>query len=191
MKEHMSNDTDDVQIKTFDLSKDDAIEHLIGVAKSHGEDEDPDHEVGDLQDLIRCMWSKMAEAPRRAFLEDKAVGQILEAAMCGEDLPYIHGTWTHLFGSGRTETAVRLVYDLREERIVAMQLLGLPGPSFCTASQAEILDVEDSLKNANSEALSDPSEYGLARAYVLPTWAWADGAAEQFDAQPARERPRG
>ena len=34
----------------------DPIERLIASAQRHGDMGDPDHEVGDLQDLLRPMW---------------------------------------------------------------------------------------------------------------------------------------
>lgn len=184
----MNEDTSspsDCDGQSFDLAGDGALEHLISAAQKHGEDSDPDHEVGDLQDLLRSMWGRLSEDQRRDFLHDDAVVEVLESSMLGADLPYVHGNWNHLFGSGSKETTVRLVFDTQESRIVAMQITGWPYSQ--DASLAEILDVQDSLKNANPEALEQPGDYGLARAYVLPAWAVP---LVQVD-QPRREIQRG
>lgn len=41
---------------------------LIEAAQHHGEDSDPDHEVGDLQDHLRAMWSILTAEQREHFL---------------------------------------------------------------------------------------------------------------------------
>lgn len=51
------------------------IEKLILAAQHHGEDGDsPDHEVGDLQDLLRACWTKMTPKARaevfREFIDE-------------------------------------------------------------------------------------------------------------------------
>lgn len=42
------------------------IEDLLACAQAHGEDDDPDHEVGDLQDLLRACWAVMTPEQREA-----------------------------------------------------------------------------------------------------------------------------
>jgi len=176
-------------IRSFSLSDDGALEHLFSAAQKHGEFDDPDHEVGDLQDLLRDVWGRLSEDQKRDFLESDAAANVLEVAGCSGELPYIHGAWTHLFGSGRQETTVHLVYGLKEERIVAMQIQDGPSSDNCVpASRAEIDDVEDSLKNANPEALENPEDYGLSRGYVLPVWA---GDIAVPAAEVRRDAPRG
>ena len=58
----------------------DMIEVLLSVAKTHGEDCDPDHEVGDLQDLLRPMWSVMTPTQQRDFLASEEVATMLSGA---------------------------------------------------------------------------------------------------------------
>jgi len=43
------------------------IEHYIRAAEQHGIDDDPDHEVGDLQDHLRDMWNLLTPEQRSAF----------------------------------------------------------------------------------------------------------------------------
>jgi hypothetical protein len=40
------------------------IEQLIDAARAHGEDSEADHEVGDLQEVLRACWSQMTHAAR-------------------------------------------------------------------------------------------------------------------------------
>jgi hypothetical protein len=36
------------------------VETLIAAAKQHGMQSEPDHEIGDLVDIARFMWSQLA-----------------------------------------------------------------------------------------------------------------------------------
>jgi hypothetical protein len=56
------------------------IDHLLAVAKQHGEDSEPDHEVGDLQAFLRAAWARMNEQQMAAFFADPVVAQTYEAA---------------------------------------------------------------------------------------------------------------
>ena len=43
------------------------VEFYIEAAQQHGEDSEPDHEVGDLQDFLRAMWAVLSVEQRRQF----------------------------------------------------------------------------------------------------------------------------
>jgi hypothetical protein len=47
---------------------DNSIEALIQSAKQHGLDSEPDHEVGDLQQLVRLAWGIMTDLQRDDLL---------------------------------------------------------------------------------------------------------------------------
>lgn len=47
------------------------VEDVLKAAHRHGQGDDPDHEVGDLQDALRLAWSLMTEKQRKAFLQDE------------------------------------------------------------------------------------------------------------------------
>lgn len=48
------------------------VERIIDAAQKHGEQSEPDHEVGDLQDVLRKCWEEMTVAQRQAvFAESK------------------------------------------------------------------------------------------------------------------------
>jgi len=83
----------------------------------------------------------------------------------------VSDSWSHLFGPGAAETEVCFIYDRTVERIVAMAAKN--GYKWVPCSPAEIADVEDSLKNANSEALDDPESWDMDEcdAKDLPDWA--------------------
>lgn len=53
----------------------------LGAAQAHGEDSDPDHEVGDLQDFLRAAFKIMTPDQRKAFALDESVQQTLEGAL--------------------------------------------------------------------------------------------------------------
>lgn len=93
---------------------------------------------------------------------------------------YIHGDWDHLFGSRRTPTDLRICFDLKKNQLVAMEVQ--QGSGFTAASQDEIADVEDSLKNSNDDALVAPQAYGLEASNTLPDWTKA--YVQESDDQP-------
>jgi hypothetical protein len=44
--------------------REDDLEALFALARRHGEHDDPDHEVGDLQDLCRALWGLLTPGQR-------------------------------------------------------------------------------------------------------------------------------
>ncbi len=59
---------------------------LISAARQHGKDDDPEHEVGDLQDLVRAMWRLMTPSQRVATLRAAEV-QAIAQTITGAELP--------------------------------------------------------------------------------------------------------
>lgn len=56
------------------------VEDIIDGARQHGENEDPDHEVGDLQDVLRFTWGLLTEDQRLRVLESgDAINPLREA----------------------------------------------------------------------------------------------------------------
>jgi hypothetical protein len=45
----------------------DILDLILAAAKRHGEDGDPDMEVGDLQQLARDLWAMLTPKQRKAF----------------------------------------------------------------------------------------------------------------------------
>ena len=43
----------------------DLVEEIIAAAERHGEQSEPDHEVGDLQDALRAAWALLSPDQRR------------------------------------------------------------------------------------------------------------------------------
>ena len=96
-----------------------------------------------------------------------------ELEALGVHIPrYIVGEWNHLFGPGKRETETRICYDTESEQIVAAQIKDGPADDdFVAANRWQIADLEDSLKNANPEAISNPDDFGLEFEDELPEWA--------------------
>lgn len=55
-------------------------ERVITAAKQHGDDSEPEHEVGDLQDVVRAMWHLMAPHQRVAMMRMPEVQQVFQSA---------------------------------------------------------------------------------------------------------------
>ena len=68
-------DADHMEVPPWRLQRapDDAIEAAITVADWHGEDDDPDHTVGDLQDLLREAWKAMTVEQKLRFMRSETV----------------------------------------------------------------------------------------------------------------------
>jgi len=174
----------------------DPVEHLIRGAERHAEVDDPDHEVGDLQDLLRAAWSVMPPPVRHRFLQTQAVKEAIVAldgyGEMATEVPYIHGNWGHLFGVGSRETMTRFVLDVAEQKIVAMQIQDGPlADRWINATREMILDFQDSVLNANGECLGAPEEFHLERAYILPEWAAPITADPEQAVQAQMPRERG
>lgn len=57
-----------------------ALERLLQAADNHAEDAgEPDHAVGDLQDLLRAAWALMTVEQRRALVTSDAAEALIEA----------------------------------------------------------------------------------------------------------------
>ena len=55
-----------------------SFNNALIAAKRHGENSDPDHEVGDLQDMLRVAWALMTETQRQKLLNSTAVKGLIE-----------------------------------------------------------------------------------------------------------------
>lgn len=78
-------------------------------------------------------------------------------------------SWGHIF-EGFGEREVRFVFDRKTGLLVSADInCGVWQP----ASRIQRQDVQDSLVNANPEALDRPVEYGLIEADEPPEWASA------------------
>jgi hypothetical protein len=85
---------------------------------------------------------------------------------------YITGTWGHLFGPGnKRETLTEFVYDTEDESLVAVLVQHDAAlDKWEISSEHQRADLEDSLKNANPEALDNPHEWNLDYTDELPDW---------------------
>jgi hypothetical protein len=54
------------------------VESYISAAAAHGRESEPDHEVGDLQQLLRAAWGIMSPEQRAAWRDDAFVREVLE-----------------------------------------------------------------------------------------------------------------
>ena len=81
-------DSDEAQRETEATSGGDLLDvnFYLGAAEQHGEDSDPDHEVGDLQDWLRVAFTIMTPEQRRAFAVRDEVRATLDAALGDDDL---------------------------------------------------------------------------------------------------------
>jgi len=43
------------------------LRRLFAAAERHGNESDPEHEVGDLQDLVRLLWSRVDVSARESI----------------------------------------------------------------------------------------------------------------------------
>lgn len=53
------------------------IGRILAAAKRHGEQSEPDHEVGDLQVILRAMWRVLTPEQRDAFMDADECRELL------------------------------------------------------------------------------------------------------------------
>ncbi len=53
------------------------IEYFIELARTHGAD-DPEREIGDLQDLLRVAWTLMTSSQRTSLVESDEAQAMME-----------------------------------------------------------------------------------------------------------------
>ena len=51
---------------------------LLAAAQSHGENSEPDHEVGDLQTIFQACWSVMTPEQRAEMLSAREMRELLD-----------------------------------------------------------------------------------------------------------------
>ncbi len=56
------------------------LEDLLAMVQQHGQDSEPDHEVGDLHDLCTAMWAVLTSAQRRQVVASEEVSDLIESA---------------------------------------------------------------------------------------------------------------
>ena len=86
---------------------------------------------------------------------------------------YITGNWGHIFEGERSERMTRVVLDATTRKVLVLQVQRnrAVADSYGLSSRTELLDVEDSMVNANPELFDDPNAFGLEATGSLPDWA--------------------
>lgn len=59
--------------------KDPRVERILKAAEQHGQNSEPDHEVGDLQDVLRAAWSLMSTEQRNQLMAAAETVNVLQA----------------------------------------------------------------------------------------------------------------
>lgn len=67
------------------MEQETGIELYIEAAEQHGKDSEPDHEVGDLQDVARKMWEIMSPGQRMKLMADADVREVVEMNLSDVD----------------------------------------------------------------------------------------------------------
>jgi hypothetical protein len=80
---------------------------------------------------------------------------------------YVFGVWGHIFGVGMPEVMLDFVYDRETEKVIRLKIL-TNHQKVLDASKEQILDFEDSLTNANPDAIEFPSEWDLSESDEIP-----------------------
>jgi hypothetical protein len=77
--------------------------------------------------------------------------------------------WGHIFDDRSGEVMTRFAYDRAEGRMVHVQYQR--DHAWHDGDAATVADVEDSLKNANPDAIVNPQDWDLEATDELPDWA--------------------
>ncbi|GEM_PF-6998102 len=84
------------------------------------------------------------------------------------------GYWGHIFDEKQGEVMTEWVYDTQEEQLIGALVASDRSPKLASWQEAtadELADLEDSIKNANSDALEKPEDWGLTYTDELPDYA--------------------
>jgi hypothetical protein len=86
---------------------------------------------------------------------------------------YITGYWGHIFDGERSERMTRVVLDATTQKLLVLHVQRNRAviDSYELSTRSELLDVEDSMINANSELFDDPNAFDLEVTASLPAWA--------------------
>lgn len=124
---------------------------------------------------VRRAWgaveAAVASVVRGVQREDDGDRDGDDSSEQGEPRYLVSEGWGHLFGPGNNETTVRFVFDREVHRIIMMEYQ--ERGQWRRATAFDIADVQDSLLNANGEALDKPGEYDCSNSHDLPEWAKA------------------
>lgn len=155
--------TFDISRMVKDMSKGD-LDKLIGqLSRSHGQDLDY---IGE-----KAGVTAQHNGPFTIKIDAEELQQFVESG-CDLTARYITGRWGHLFGpDNKRETLTEFVYDTEEEQLVGVLIqYDAALDKWELASEHKRADLEDSLKNANPDALDNPHDWDLDYTDELPEW---------------------
>jgi hypothetical protein len=55
-----------------------SLQRILDAARRHGEESDPDHETGDLIDVLRAVWPLVPPNQRRRVMKGERIAGLLE-----------------------------------------------------------------------------------------------------------------
>lgn len=147
---------------SLDAMKQPDIETLIAASLQHGQDSEPDHEVGDLQAYLRAGWGLLTTDQRMALLNHPRLKSALEAT--GEEALLVIEKLQHSEGGenlfdifqehGNDEGADAEISDLQDALRTCWDVL-------TSEQRAELLEldsVQETYENATMEPLFPVAE---------------------------------
>ena len=105
------------------------LSRLLRAAERHGSESDPDHEVGDLQDVLKAAFGCLTKYQRVKFMGSEAVKDLLDEWGDGRSATEVHATILKDEDGGVLPVVVRFEND--------MVLIHLAGHSNHTLGDAE------------------------------------------------------
>lgn len=107
------------------------VELVIDAARQHGEDSEPDHEVGDLQDALRSMWGILTPGQKLVFM-----GLDETRERCIDNLGHLPGFHDDLFEEKFDELADELAGESVEPGDLHSELM-LAFPGFASDTEVD------------------------------------------------------
>lgn len=111
--------------------------------------------------------------PFTVELEEDALKEFLSAGM-----PYRYvatkSLWGHIFDESVGEISTQWVYDLEEDRMISAVVASSQSVSDATfnpASDWELKDLEESIRDANGDCLISPEDWGVTFSDAVPDFA--------------------
>lgn len=146
---------------------------IAEVQKSHGQDLDflAEMSVPAILFAHNCPFTVVVEPDELLLYINKkrlevGTNRYIVASELGE-------MWMHAYQGDTEKVLTKFVYDREKQEVIAAQIIGgytKNGDYWVDLSAEGVADLEDSLKNANDDALENPLSWGLAVSNELPHW---------------------
>jgi hypothetical protein len=127
------------------MTKDDMIRLIFEAARAHGEQSDPEMEIGDLQNVLIACWDKLREADAADIFHNPMTGGFIDEWLSEEDIKVLLALGPsdvlHMrFGNRYRYKHGVFIDELRSKDTFLINIMGRPSKAVgatCTLGEAK------------------------------------------------------